>query len=67
MALGGVRPSDTGKVRPSGTVNVRPNETFFSLFKLCTYRLFLGNTYVFFDRSICAYSAVNKCRPVCSL
>ena len=28
MALGGVRPSDTGKVRPSGTVNVRPNETF---------------------------------------
>ena len=28
MALGGARPSDTGKVRPSGTVNVRPNETF---------------------------------------
>ena len=36
---------------------------FSSLFKLCTYRLFLGNTYVFMI-GLYVYSAVNKCRPV---
>ena len=55
-----------GGVCPSCTVGVCPSETS-SLYSSYVHTDCFWAILMFFDRSICAYSAVNKCRPVCLL